>query len=160
MSEVPVTRNSGGDITSIVDRMKGNTTAATSSASPADVLPPLRQSFPSHHSAAATGKTAGSASTSASVNEALLKAIRMNEQTNEVGLGALSSLGKQSETIQRSLSTVDETHMNLRDSRRSLRMMKLQYWKDRVGKALVILCLLGVIGIIVYVKWIRRLSSS
>lgn len=93
-------------------------------------------------------------------NDALTRAIRMNEMTNEVGGSALSSLGKQGETIQKSINTVEDTAMNLRDSRRTLRDMRVQYWKDRLGKALVILCLLMIIALIVYTKWFRRWRTS
>lgn len=92
-------------------------------------------------------------------NDTLMRAIQMTERTNDLGGSALNSLGKQSELIRHSITTVEETHLNLRDSRRSLREMRLEYWKDRVGKALIILCLLLIIAFIVYEKWIKKFRS-
>jgi hypothetical protein len=65
-------------------------------------------------------------------------------------------LGQQRETIQRSLSNVTETQDNLRQSRRALRDMRMQLWKERAVKGLVIASLVAVIMVIVYVKWGRR----
>ena len=94
--------------------------------------------------------------TAQEINETIVRALRRNEETNEIGYSALDNLGQQRETIQRSLSNVTETQDNLRQSRRALRDMRMQLWKERAVKGLVIASLVAVIMVIVYVKWGRR----
>lgn len=96
----------------------------------------------------------------AKTKEALHRAIRINESSNDAGQDALSSLGKQRETIQRSIETVDNTNDNLRGSRRVLHDMKMALLKERVIKGITLVTLVLIIIIIIYVKWLRNTGSS
>jgi hypothetical protein len=131
--------------------MKAQTTAS--------IAPPPLVAGNNENSRDTSGKTSGHA-LSRETNEALTRAIQMSERTNDLGGSALNSLGKQGEVIRHSVTTVDETNMNLRDSRRTLRDMRFLYWKDKLGKALVIASLLLIIGLIIYFKWIKRLRGN
>jgi hypothetical protein len=148
----------------VVSKMKAQATGA--SASPTTPLPPpplVGHGTPIiPASIGGRGAAAVARDTNAvtrDTNDTLMRAIQMTERTNDLGGSALNSLGKQSDLIRHSITTVEETHGNLRDSRRSLREMRLEYWKDRLGKALIILCLLLIIAFIVYEKWIKRFRS-
>lgn len=90
------------------------------------------------------------------IKEKLTTAIRINESSNTEGESALQSLGKQRETIKRSIDNVETTHDNLRLGRRVIRDMKYAFMKEKVIKGLIIFFLLLVIFVIIYVKWIRR----
>lgn len=139
--------SSNAKLDAVVSKMKAQATHASPALSPP---PPLSSVGPAGKSGAALTKD---------TNDALARAIQMSERTNDLGSNALTSLGKQGELIRHSITTVEETTLNLRDSRRTLRDMRLQYWKDKLGKALIITCLLLIIFFIVYEKWIKKLRS-
>jgi hypothetical protein len=141
----------------VVSKMKAQATGA--SASPTTPLPPPPLVGHGTPIVPASIGGRGAAAVARDTNDTLMRAIQMTERTNDLGGSALNSLGKQSDLIRHSITTVEETHGNLRDSRRSLREMRLEYWKDRLGKALIILCLLLIIAFIVYEKWIKRFRS-
>ena len=88
--------------------------------------------------------------------DALHTAIRVSENSNDLGEDALRSLGKQRETLQRTIGTVENTNDNLRTTRRVLHEMKMAVVQERVIKGLILTVLVLIIIIIVYVKWIKR----
>jgi hypothetical protein len=100
--------------------------------------------------------TTYSSSYAKEAHEALKRSLQLGELSNQHGESALQSLGKQRETIHNSLQNVEETHDALRGSRRALRDMRFAQWKEAGVKALVIAGLLGIIALIVWVKWGKR----
>lgn len=128
--------------------------AAAASSSPPPVVGGGHQHPPS--SSSSTSQNTNAPNSYQSAHENLQRAIRLSESTNQHGQSALTSLGKQGETITRSINAVEETQANLRESNRTLREMKMQVWKEFAIKALVIASLLVLIVIIIDVKWVRK----
>lgn len=91
-----------------------------------------------------------------STTETLTRAIRISEETSTVGHEALMTLGKQREQMESTARRVDETHVNLMESKRVLRDMKRAICQEKAIKGLVIAGLVGLICIIIYVKWGKR----
>ena len=90
------------------------------------------------------------------ITQNITKALRINESSNQEGEAAISSLGKQREVLQRTLSSVADTNDNLWQGRKILRDIKLAVWKERFIKSGIIAFLVSMILLIIYVKWLRK----
>lgn len=88
----------------------------------------------------------------------LRRALRTSEATNTTGYATMQSLGKQRETIQHSLHTVDGTHQHLQDSRQVIRDIRMQVYKEWLIKGSVVAVLVMLIIFIFWVKFLRKRS--
>ena len=88
--------------------------------------------------------------------DAINRATRVNEQTNEIGASTLIDLGRQRETLEHANETVELTLENLRNGRLTIRDIKRGIMKEKAIKVGVIAALVLVIWVIIYLKWIRR----
>lgn len=136
----------------IVQKMKRGITAAADAA-PQDVSEEFKRK-PSSSSAPIDATFTSIHSQNA--HEAMKRSLQISEANNVHGEVALQALGKQREIIQISLNGVEETSENLRQSRRVIRDMRVNLWKEYAVKAGVILTLIGIICVIVYTKWGHR----
>ncbi|RNF08519.1 putative Qa-SNARE protein [Trypanosoma conorhini] len=92
----------------------------------------------------------------ADTNENLLRALRASEATNETGYATLQQLGRQKETIARTLAGVEGTREELSGARRTIRDIRVGVYKEWAVKGLVLLLLLLLDIVLFYVKFIRR----
>ncbi|EAN99416.1 hypothetical protein C3747_15g787c [Trypanosoma cruzi] len=92
----------------------------------------------------------------ADTNANLLRALRMSEATNETGYATLQQLGRQKETIGRTLASVDGTREDLSGARRVIRDIRIGVYKEWAVKALVLLLLLVMDIILFYMKFVRK----
>eukprot|EP00672_Neobodo_designis_P016067 CAMPEP_0174843246 /NCGR_PEP_ID=MMETSP1114-20130205/10397_1 /TAXON_ID=312471 /ORGANISM="Neobodo designis, Strain CCAP 1951/1" /LENGTH=150 /DNA_ID=CAMNT_0016077461 /DNA_START=34 /DNA_END=484 /DNA_ORIENTATION=+ len=91
--------------------------------------------------------------------DAIQRASRISEQTNETGASTLVDLGRQRETLQHSVDTVEITLENLRQGRVTIRDIKRAMMKEKAIKALIIAALVVVIWLIIYLKWLGGIDK-
>lgn len=97
----------------------------------------------------------GPATAAQQTTDNLERALRMTETANTSGYATLQSLGKQRETIHRSINTVDATHQHLQDSRQVIRDIRMGVYKEWIIKGGIIAFLVFLIIMIIYSKFIR-----
>ncbi|KEG06337.1 putative Qa-SNARE protein [Trypanosoma grayi] len=100
--------------------------------------------------------TVGGSHATTEANSNLLRALRMSEATNETGYATLQQLGRQKETIGRTLDSVGETRSELRGAQRTIRDIRMGVYKEWIVKGLVLLLLLLLDLVLFYTKFIRK----
>nr|CCC91865.1 conserved hypothetical protein [Trypanosoma congolense IL3000] len=89
-------------------------------------------------------------------NENLLRALRINEATNESGYATIQQLSRQKETISNSIEQVEDTRDELRGAQRIIRDIRMQVYKEWAIKALVLILLFLVDVFLFYKKYLQK----
>ncbi|CCW65501.1 unnamed protein product [Phytomonas sp. EM1] len=89
-------------------------------------------------------------------NENLRRALRISESTNATGYATIHSLGRQRDTMQSTLESVEVTQGNLLESQAVIRNIRMGIYKEWLVKACVIVALVGLIVLIFWSKFIRK----
>eukprot|EP00003_Mantamonas_plastica_P009855 TRINITY_DN1922_c0_g3_i1.p1 TRINITY_DN1922_c0_g3~~TRINITY_DN1922_c0_g3_i1.p1 ORF type:complete len:178 (+),score=47.73 TRINITY_DN1922_c0_g3_i1:188-721(+) len=81
-------------------------------------------------------------------------------ETEEIGNGILNDLGRQRETITRVRDHVADVDANTTRGSRILRAMGRRVMTNKLILAFIILVLMGIIGLIIYLKWFNDQQTS
>ncbi|KAG8340786.1 putative Snare region anchored in the vesicle membrane C terminus [Trypanosoma vivax] len=89
-------------------------------------------------------------------NTNLIRALRMNEATNESGYATIQQLGRQRETIAHSIENVNDVRGELHGARQIIRDIRMGVYKDWVLKGLVLFLLLLLDILLFYRKFLQK----
>uniref|UniRef100_A0A0A9YRN2 Vesicle transport through interaction with t-SNAREs 1B n=1 Tax=Lygus hesperus TaxID=30085 RepID=A0A0A9YRN2_LYGHE len=81
---------------------------------------------------------------------------RVAIQTEEIGAGIIGELGVQGETLLRARGRLSEIDSSLSKSRQILSFMKRNVFMNKILLIFVIICEIGIIACIVYLKYLKK----
>eukprot|EP00126_Sphaerothecum_destruens_P010132 Sdes_comp20679_c0_seq2m16146 len=94
--------------------------------------------------------------TNTKINQSLETSHRIAHESEQIGVGILSELASQRETIQRTRGHLGETQDHLGKSSRLLRFMNRRIITDKAIMTAIILVEIFILALIVYMKFLRK----
>ncbi|EGC33843.1 v-SNARE family protein [Dictyostelium purpureum] len=90
-----------------------------------------------------------------STSDRLLRTHQISEQNQQIGENILMDLGKQGQQLRGMRDKLDETDDNIKSARKIMTGMARRLATNKVILSFIILLLLGIIALIICLKWLR-----